>query len=125
MCFRAKVRKLWPLWFLAGLWLCIGLQVSAQQSFYKVRIGGKFGYIDKQGKLVIKPAFDDARKFRDGLAPVNVGDKWGYIDKSGKTVIQPQFEDAQSFESGLAEVQSGGGSGYIDQTGAWVWKPTK
>jgi hypothetical protein len=58
---------------------------------------GKWGFIDKQGKLVINPQFDRAENFVDGLAPVRIGDektgKWGFIDKQGKLVINPQFDE--------------------------------
>ena len=40
---------------------------------------GKYGFIDKQGKWVIQPRFDDAERFSDGLAAVRIGD-----DKTGK-----------------------------------------
>ena len=33
-------------------------------------IGGKDGYIDKTGKLVIPAQFDDAKPFSEGLAAV-------------------------------------------------------
>ncbi len=84
------------------------------------------GYIDKTGKVVIKPQFDgdSARDFYEDLAAVKIGGKWGYIDKTGKVVIKPQFDDAVYFQEGLAGVEIGGKLGYIDKTGKYVWKPT-
>jgi len=39
-------------------------------------VEGKWGYIDKTGKIVIEPQFDDAYyNFHEGLASVGVGDK--------------------------------------------------
>ena len=37
----------------------------------------------EQGEVeyVIKPQFDDAWSFSEGLAPVKIGDKYGYISK--------------------------------------------
>jgi hypothetical protein len=70
--------------------------------------------------LVIKPAFDDARKFRDGLAPVNVTDKWGYIDTRGKVVVTPQFDDARIFSFGIAAVKLEDKWGYINLKGQFV-----
>ena len=37
-----------------------------------VRIGGKFGYIDRTGKVVIETKFDGARDFSEGLAAVKI-----------------------------------------------------
>lgn len=51
----------------------------------------KWGYIDKSGKLVIKPQFDGAELFEGGLARVRVGDKYGYINKNGQYVWKPSM----------------------------------
>jgi hypothetical protein len=98
-----------------------------------------WGYIDKTGKLVIKPEFSLAGDFSEGLAAVEVGGKLvnhvyrsgkhGYIDKSGKFVIEAQFASASEFSEGLAKVQVGESSGdgkfgYIDKTGRMVIPPT-
>jgi hypothetical protein len=53
-----------------------------------VMVGGKFGFADQTGKLVIPASFSEARNFAEGLAPVGVGRKTGYIDKTGKFVWQ-------------------------------------
>lgn len=45
-----------------------------------VKISGKWGYIDKTGKLSIKPQFDTANSYHNGLALVGIGDKSSYID---------------------------------------------
>ena len=54
-----------------------------------MKVGEKFGYIDKAGKIVINPQFDDAYNFFEGLASVGVEDKWGYIDQTGRYVWEP------------------------------------
>ncbi|EOH7827047.1 TPA: WG repeat-containing protein, partial [Campylobacter coli] len=52
-----------------------------------------WGFIDKNGEFAIKPNFDDAWYFREGLAKVGLNGKYGLIDKSGKIVIEPIFDD--------------------------------
>ena len=37
-----------------------------------MKIGGKYGYIGKTGKIVIKPQFDDAWGFSKGVAIVKI-----------------------------------------------------
>jgi len=54
-----------------------------------VRIGnekaGKYGYIDKQGKMVINPQFDYTSEYAEGLVAVRIGandnGKWGYVSR--------------------------------------------
>ena len=64
-----------------------------------------YGYIDKSGKVVIEPQFDEERAFSEGLAQVEKDGKWGFIDKSGKVVIEPQFDWVSDFSEGLAKVR--------------------
>jgi WG containing repeat len=52
------------------------------------KAGGKVGYIDKAGKLVIPAQFDEGFPFVDGLAKVSIGDKMAYIDTSGNVIWQ-------------------------------------
>jgi len=77
----------------------------------------KYGYANMKGETVIRPQFDLATEFSEGVAAVNTNGKWGYIDKTGKTVINPQFDFASRFSEGLAAVMTGHEWGYIDNTG--------
>lgn len=86
--------------------------------------GSGWGFIDRQGKLVLPFVHDDALGFSQGLAPVKHKELWGYIDRSGKVVIPFRFESAYPFSDGRALVYDknryGGstrGYRYIDKTG--------
>jgi hypothetical protein len=71
----------------------------------------KAGFVNKQGVLVIQPAFDEIGRapFNEmGLACVRIGSKWGFIDRTGKMVIAPKYDFAVNFFDGLAQV------GHID-----------
>ncbi len=91
---------------------------------------GVFGYMDRKGKMVVKPWYDSARDFHEGLAVVGIGgaysflQKWGYIDKEGKEAIKPQFDGAGDFHEGLAWAKTGGAiggkCGFIDRSGRFV-----
>jgi hypothetical protein len=83
----------------------------------------KYGYVDKTGKVVIKPQFDKAGDFKESFAPACINKKCGYIDKTGKFVIKPMFDDAGNFSEGLAAIEINEKYGYIDKTGKFVIKP--
>lgn len=97
------------------------------EGFANVGFDGKWGYIDKTGKYLIKPKFLYADKFSEGFAAIAVGpygnEKYGYIDKTGKIVIPIKFDDAGAFSEGLAAIKIGEEWGYIDRTGKIVIEP--
>lgn len=73
---------------------------------------------------LIKPKYEDASDFSEGLAAVQVNGKWGFINKQDKMIIQPQFECPLSykleFHEGLAAVHKNGNWGFIDKNGNTV-----
>src|SRR5438552_1932761 len=46
------------------------------------KFGSKYGFIDRSGKVIIKPQFDLTFQFSEGLAAIQIKGKWGYIDKT-------------------------------------------
>ena len=64
------------------------------------------GFIDGCGRVVIKPVYDSALEFSEGLARVEKNGKFGFIDKSGKVVIDFYLDFAWFFYEGkaLAEI---------------------
>src|SRR5580704_6582350 len=81
---------------------------TAAGTLFPIVVGGRWGYIDKSGSIVINPQFDHAQPFAAGLAPVRTG-RWGFVDPTGKIVINPQFDLADNFSEGLAVIKLGGG----------------
>lgn len=84
-----------------------------------VRLGGKYGFIDREGSCVIPYKYEYAGVFSEGLARVRLDDKYGYIDKNGVVVIPYKYSDAGDFIDGLAAVIFDNKKGYIDKTGQW------
>lgn len=98
---------------------CCQEESHTQEYFPKKDESGKYGYM--AGDIwIIKPQFEQAGAFSDGLAPVVINDKCGYIGKDGTLVIPYRFESAGIFKDGLAAVQLNGKYGYIDNTGKSV-----
>lgn len=105
-------------------------RVSKPDRLFRIVENGLFGYIDKTGRVVVKPQYENARsEFSEGLVAVEVNKKWGYINTMGKMIIQPQFNIAYEFVEGLAQVKIGTGCelcgkwGFIDTTGKVVIAP--
>lgn len=84
---------------------------------------GKYGYIDKSGKVILAPRYDAASDFSQGLAAVKRGYGYGYIDQTGKMIVKPEFDAAGRFSDGLAPVLVGNRWRYIDKTGKTVIEP--
>jgi hypothetical protein len=100
-----------------------------------VKQGGKWGYVDKDGGIVIKPQFDVAHGFAEGLALAWSGGipltdpvvksfvKMGYIDQKGEWVIQSRFRYYfyYDFSEGLVSFrQQSNEWGYMDSRGKTV-----
>ncbi|MEK7432210.1 MAG: WG repeat-containing protein [Cyanobacteriota bacterium] len=87
---------------------------------------GRYGFINKEGKFVIKPIFVFAKDFKEGLAPVHIenksggNNKLGFIDKNGKFVIEPKYEYSYDFNEGLVPVGLNDKWGFIDKNGKEV-----
>ncbi len=109
---------------LTGDWENVG---SMSEGLIAVRTQGRWGYVDREGRGVIRPAFAGAGEFSDGLAPV-AEQAWtcGYADRSGKLVIPARFRLCYAFHDGRARVEILGPdpkrpkAGFIDRTGRIV-----
>jgi hypothetical protein len=88
--------------------------------FFPIQEKGRWGYIDQQGTLVIKPKFEKAGNFSEGLARVKIDGSWGYVDETLNIRVEPRFHEAHDFSEGLAAVQINGQWGYIDRKGELV-----
>jgi hypothetical protein len=94
---------------------------------------GKYGFVDRQGKIVTPATIDEIKTedfasargnhgFYDslpneGLAKARIGKKWGYVNTQGKIQIPMRFDEANDFRYGVAEVKLGSKTLYIDRQG--------
>lgn len=67
--------------------------------------------------FAVRPQFESAGHFHDGIAPVLRDGLWGFIDVSGRWVVQPQFEAVTAGENRRFGVRSRGNWGYISSAG--------
>ncbi|HMH32149.1 MAG TPA: WG repeat-containing protein [Puia sp.] len=82
-----------------------------------VKSSNRYGFIDKQGNLVIPCIYDLAIGFSEGLARVKVKGLWGFIDKLGNVAIPLIYESLCDFSEGLAAVRLHGRWGFINRQG--------
>ena len=82
----------------------------------------KYGFIDRLGRMAIKPQFDFVSHFSEGLAVATLAPDGpsGFIDTKGNFVIEPQYEEAENFSDGVAPVKKDGKWRFIDRAGAKV-----
>ena len=85
-----------------------------------VNIKNKWGYINREGRIVIEPQYSYAFGFTEGLAAVEVNGKYGFINKDGRMVIPPKYYWANSFTEGLATVEADDNFQIIDRNGTMV-----
>jgi WG containing repeat len=84
----------------------------------RVRQNGKYGFVDKTGKLVIPAKFDAADAFAEGFAAVFADGKSFFIDKKGVDVFKKTFKAVSGFNNGLAMCSNDEGKrGFIDTKG--------
>lgn len=90
---------------------------SFSEGLAPVKKGGKWGYIDLNGRNVIACEFDSAGSFNGGLALVKKNNKYGYIDTNGNVTIPFEWDLAYSFTDGYAIVENSSYAGLIDTNG--------
>ncbi len=110
-----------------------------------VKVGNKFGYIDKSLALrdisgvedltlsnedstsksifSISPKFDDAFSFYEGFARVGVKGKYGCIDKRGDYIIEPAFDYIYGYSNRTMLVQLSDKYGFITKRGEYIVEP--
>lgn len=93
--------------------------------------GDKRGYFHmRDGRMVVKPIYEHAWIFSDGLAAVEVKGRIKFIDTEGKVAIDRGFkydvsDDGYVFHQGHCAVNDSTGKhmGLIDREGDWVLPP--
>ncbi len=65
-----------------------------------VRLGGKWGFVDKAGQEVVPCRYDEVRDFEYGgpMAAVQLGGKWGFVDEEGQEVVPCRYDEVRDFD---------------------------
>lgn len=100
-----------------------GLDLDDDVDIFPIKSGGKYGYANTKGEIIVNPTYDDANSFSEGYAAVCSNEKYGFIDEKGKLVINCQYDNAYSFSEGFSVVQIGEKYGAINNKGEYVVNP--
>ena len=86
---------------------CDEVDILSSDGIIAFCTGGKWGFADMTGNVVITPEYTNARSFSNGLAAVQNSDGlWGYIDRENRLIIDYIFTDAGYMSSaGVCPVQ--------------------
>ncbi len=85
-----------------------------REEFLGVKLAGKFGFIDVNGKLRIANRYDTIGYYQEGFAAIKLLDKWGFIDKMERIKVQPRYDEVQPFYNGLSLVKLNNKYGLVD-----------
>ena len=73
------------------------VDVLSEDGLIAVAKGGKWGFINTDGEVVIEPQYEKAGSFSNGLAAVCKDGKWGFINQDNEVVIPCQFTEVTRF----------------------------
>jgi len=105
----------------------------SKEGYHLVSRDKKYGFLNRNGKEIVKLDYAIADDFNNGLALVNdsayfdensgwLGGHWGYVNQNGNVVIPLIYDIAGPFSDGLALVEKNNEKFYIDKTGKEVLK---
>lgn len=77
----------------------------------------KYGLIDRRGRFVIPPVYDELNEPTEDLFLVAQNDRYGFVNKKGETIVTLKYTDALPFQQGMAAVALDSNWFFIDKTG--------
>jgi hypothetical protein len=89
---------------------------------YPYQWGDFIGFIDIKGKYAIRPKYDAATDFHEGLSVVSKNDSVYFINKQNINPFSKVFSDALVFRNGIAPVKLNGKWFFINRQGQSISK---
>ncbi|MCA6596827.1 MAG: WG repeat-containing protein [Pseudanabaena sp. M046S1SP1A06QC] len=95
---------------------------------------GKYGVIDKSGRVILRIEFDEISRLENGYFKVQLNKKYGLKDVTGKTLVETKYESVELHKNGYFKIsilkqnsnkyfRSTNLFGYIDSSGREIIKP--
>lgn len=85
-----------------------------QEDMSRISKNNKYGFVNKEGRIVIPMKYSFAFNFSKGLASVKTGNKWGFINQKGEWVIPAMYQSVKDYEGGLIAAQKDNKYGFIN-----------
>ncbi|MBU1109627.1 MAG: WG repeat-containing protein [Candidatus Riflebacteria bacterium] len=85
-----------------------------------VKSGGKYGYLDENGKIIIPLQFDEATGMRKGMAAVKKDHLWGFINSQGKQLLPHVYTSVSLQSDDSYVVFAGDQKGYVTTDGNFL-----
>ena len=68
-------------------------EILNNNTIYLSKKDGKYGFVDKDGNVVVDYKYDDATEQNEyGYASIKKDGKWGSVDNKGNVVIEPTYD---------------------------------
>ncbi len=109
------------------------LSCGSVSELYLVNIGDKWGYINKKGKLIVEPVFENCcyQRYEDtccsriiwpqSLGIVKQDGKYGAIDVNGSIKIKAGYDFLDQYHNSLVIARSGNKFGVLNQIGDTIF----
>jgi outer membrane protein assembly factor BamD (BamD/ComL family) len=86
-------------------------------SLSRVKIRGKYGFINLKNEFVIQPRFDYAEVFKDGKSIVKINDSFGIISLADTFILKPEYTAIGEYNDSLILIAQGYKYGFADDSG--------
>ena len=90
--------------------------------FARVKLTGKWNFINTHGELLCNEWFDFCYDFSEGFAAVELSGKWNFINTHGELLCNEWFDLCSAFREGFARVELTGKWNFINTRGELLWK---
>lgn len=99
--------------------------VRVQDHYFWIKLKGKWGLCDLNGKMLSKHSFDEIESSdMFDLTGVKVNNKWGFVDRKGRMKIKAKFDQVTRFnKAGFCAVAINKKWGFINAKGKLIVVP--
>ena len=120
---RSTFKPILHIFFLLGYFIITAGPIASQH-LYRIVEKGKVGFVDRRGKVIVRPRYPSAGDFKNGFVAVHSdGEKSTFLNGRGKPITKTSFSFTWGFTEGLAAVEIDEKWGYMNVQGELVIDP--